>query len=636
MSSAESRAVFISYSSDDVEAAQRIATALHEAGIEVWFDRSELRGGDAWDQNIRRQIKECALFLPIISQTTERRPEGYFRLEWRLADNRTHHMGRTKSFLVPVCIDASVNQSFADVPDSFLAVHWTLLPSGEPNQGFVDNVKTLLSGPTAADAGRTRPSFPVGSRAPRAAHDESGSAVASRSPWLKRALIGTAVVAVLAVLGFVGFLKKAVATAETRIAVLQFEDLSDTPNAATGFAGGLQEEIIRKLGSLAGFTVLPPTSVSQYRDNPKSVFDMARELTTGYFVMGSVTRTADNKLQVTASLMTPSNNSVWDKRYDPVDGADRLAAQATVGTAIAEAVKTALAEQQKTQAAKKPTGSVNPFSTYTEAFNAFGRDRVTAAGLKALEQKLQAVVDDSPDFAAAWDLLGVVHSLTFAQGFDASAERLASARKAIETAVKLDPDLPDTIRSEGIFLAEALRDYPAAIAKFEALQLALPNSADSYGYLGAVYRHQGKWTEAMTSLQEARDLDAGNLTHLRTLEQLQVELRSIAVFNGARQTRTEILNFLTPGAAARGGAGRGPQQAGAAPGITIRLIPDRPDESYRQAVLGLLAQGNTSDGDDLFKGLNEAQAKAPRVIALKTDWLRRTNRLDDEIGRAHV
>ena len=432
--------------------------SLHEAGIEVWFDRSELRGGDAWDQNIRRQIKECALFLPIISQTTERRPEGYFRLEWRLADNRTHHMGRTKSFLVPVCIDASVNQSFADVPDSFLAVHWTLLPSGEPNQGFVDNVKTLLSGPTAADAGRTRPSFPVGSRAPRAAHDESGSAVASRSPWLKRALIGTAVVAVLAVLGFVGFLKKAVATAETRIAVLQFEDLSDTPNAATGFAGGLQEEIIRKLGSLAGFTVLPPTSVSQYRDNPKSVFDMARELTTGYFVMGSVTRTADNKLQVTASLMTPSNNSVWDKRYDPVDGADRLAAQATVGTAIAEAVKTALAEQQKTQAAKKPTGSVNPFSTYTEAFNAFGRDRVTAAGLKALEQKLQAVVDDSPDFAAAWDLLGVVHSLTFAQGFDASAERLASARKAIETAVKLDPDLPDTIRSEGIFLAEALRD----------------------------------------------------------------------------------------------------------------------------------------------------------------------------------
>jgi len=29
----------------------------------VWFDQSELRGGDAWDQTIRRQIKECTLAL---------------------------------------------------------------------------------------------------------------------------------------------------------------------------------------------------------------------------------------------------------------------------------------------------------------------------------------------------------------------------------------------------------------------------------------------------------------------------------------------------------------------------------------------------------------------------------------------
>jgi hypothetical protein len=32
----------------------------------VWFDESELRGGDAWDAKIRRQINECALFMPII------------------------------------------------------------------------------------------------------------------------------------------------------------------------------------------------------------------------------------------------------------------------------------------------------------------------------------------------------------------------------------------------------------------------------------------------------------------------------------------------------------------------------------------------------------------------------------------
>jgi len=46
-------AVFISYASQDGEAAKRICDALRAAGIEVWFDQSELRGGDVWDRQIR-------------------------------------------------------------------------------------------------------------------------------------------------------------------------------------------------------------------------------------------------------------------------------------------------------------------------------------------------------------------------------------------------------------------------------------------------------------------------------------------------------------------------------------------------------------------------------------------------------
>jgi hypothetical protein len=84
------RAVFLSYASEDATAAERIATSLLTGGIEVWFDKSELRGGDAWDQAIRKQIKTCALFLPVISHTTHDRREGYFRFEWKLAVYRSH------------------------------------------------------------------------------------------------------------------------------------------------------------------------------------------------------------------------------------------------------------------------------------------------------------------------------------------------------------------------------------------------------------------------------------------------------------------------------------------------------------------------------------------------------------------
>ena len=103
-SAAATQAVFMSYASEDALAAERICSALRAAGVEVWFDRSELRGGDAWDAAIRRQIKSCALFLPIISANTHARAEGYFRLEWRLAEERTHLMGRARAFIEPVSV----------------------------------------------------------------------------------------------------------------------------------------------------------------------------------------------------------------------------------------------------------------------------------------------------------------------------------------------------------------------------------------------------------------------------------------------------------------------------------------------------------------------------------------------------
>src|SRR3954469_3595783 len=102
-----SRAVFLSYASQDAEAARRICEALRAADVEVWFDQNELVGGDAWDAKIRKQIKDCALFVPIISANTQARLEGYFRLEWKLAEQRTHMMGKTTAFILPVCVDAT-------------------------------------------------------------------------------------------------------------------------------------------------------------------------------------------------------------------------------------------------------------------------------------------------------------------------------------------------------------------------------------------------------------------------------------------------------------------------------------------------------------------------------------------------
>src|SRR3954470_5508862 len=130
-----SQAVFLSYASQDAEAARRICDTLRAADVEVWFDQSELRGGDVWDAKIRKQIKDCALFVPIISANTQARLEGYFRLEWKLAEDRSHLMARGKPFIVPVTVDETSDRD-AHVPDSFLAIQWTRLPGGATQTDF--------------------------------------------------------------------------------------------------------------------------------------------------------------------------------------------------------------------------------------------------------------------------------------------------------------------------------------------------------------------------------------------------------------------------------------------------------------------------------------------------------------------
>jgi TolB-like protein len=164
--------VFISYSSDDRAAARMLRDTLTAAGLEVWYDENELGGGDAWDAKIRRQIRECDYFLPLISASTERRKEGYFRREWRLAAERTMDMADDVLFLLPVVID-DTSEASARVPDKFVSVQWLRAPGGIATPALEALIRRLLGGEHhAAPAPRpplvSRPSNPPVSSPPPA------------------------------------------------------------------------------------------------------------------------------------------------------------------------------------------------------------------------------------------------------------------------------------------------------------------------------------------------------------------------------------------------------------------------------------------------------------------------------------
>ncbi len=197
---APNKAVFLSYASQDAEVVRRIADALRAAGVEVWFDQNELVGGDAWDAKIRKQIKECALFVPVISANTQARREGYFRIEWKLAAQRTHAIAEGTPFLLPLVIDET-RDGEALVPSEFREVQWTRLPvrqaqglqpGGEVTAAFVARVKRLLESGVAQASSPALRSDAGGTPALR-------PDAAPRRRWVVPAIFGVAAIGALAI-----------------------------------------------------------------------------------------------------------------------------------------------------------------------------------------------------------------------------------------------------------------------------------------------------------------------------------------------------------------------------------------------------------------------------------------------------
>lgn len=137
------KAVFISYAREDLWAVQKLKAGLDAAGVNAWFDMERLESGDDFARKIQRHVARCSFFIAVISGTTQRRVEGWFRREWNWAVDRTHGMAHGAAFILPVCVD-DTSEVGALVPDEFMKAHWTRLPGGEVNAEFVSRLRELL------------------------------------------------------------------------------------------------------------------------------------------------------------------------------------------------------------------------------------------------------------------------------------------------------------------------------------------------------------------------------------------------------------------------------------------------------------------------------------------------------------
>jgi TolB-like protein/Flp pilus assembly protein TadD len=525
-----SGAVFISYASQDASAAERLVSALRAAGIDVWFDRSELRGGEAWDRQIRRQIHDCTLFIPIISAHTDARSEGYFRREWRLAVERMQDIADDACFLIPVVIDGTPD-AIARVPDRFREVQWTRMPEGATPAAFTERIVRLLSpnGPNGLTAARTvatrRPT-----EAPSAGSGTNPAAFRRLHPAL---LLGVACVVLATAFGLIyefALSKHPAATGrvavlaaqpdapapgsipDKSIAVLPFADMSEKHDQEY-FSDGLAEELLDLLAKTPGLRVIARTSSFYFKGKQASLTEIAKTLNVATILEGSV-RKSGNRLRVTTQLIrADTGEHLWSETYDR-DLKDIFQVQDDIAGAVVRALKATLLVKNG------PGDRTDNMDAYALLLQ--GRllsNQGSASDLRKATQVLQRAVELDPNYAAAWAALSdAFYSLSAYTDLDPDVEKdMESARAAVQKALSLNPDNAPAHYSRAIMRIVYEHDPKGAMEDIDAAQRSDPKVTKPFELVIVTGCHSGPcFQKYIREVSRDLELDPLNANTMQT------------------------------------------------------------------------------------------------------------------------
>jgi len=534
-----SHAVFLSYASQDTAAAQRICDALRAAGVEVWLDHSELRGGDAWDQKIREQIKTCALFVPVISANAHARTEGYFRLEWKLAVDRSYRLAPKQAFLLPVAIDDTPDDD-EQVPEKLREVQWTRLPAGETPPAFVERVRRLLS-PEAATAVRSSASAASGPRASSRSKPAVLAVIALLSAALVYFLIDrfwgakhgalsqpvtSAAPAAAASMG-------AFAPPPHSIAVLPFVNMSGDQDQEY-FSDGLTEELLNSLSRINELQVAARTSSFSFQGQHPDIATVARKLNVAAVLEGSVRRSG-NTVRITAQLINAVTGfHLWSQTYDRNLG-DVLQLQTEIANAVASALKITLLGD--TAARIESGGTRNPaaFDAYLRATRAADTRHAEADEQIAIAAYTEAIRLD-PNYALAY--AGRSRALAGASEYATAAtrsEEFAGAQADAQRAIELAPALPEGHVALGVVFEDAALDFSHASAEYERAAALAPGNANALRSNGRFAVYMGHADAGIQAARRAIVLDPLNHTSHYVLGLALFSARQYAAAIAAQQ-----------------------------------------------------------------------------------------------------
>src|SRR6184192_2988095 len=328
---------------------------------------------------------------------------------------------------------------------------------------------------------------------------------------------------------------------EKSIAVLPFANLSED-KANAYFAEGIQDEILTRLSKIADLKVISRTSTQHYKNAPKHLPEIAKQLGVAYILEGSVQKSAD-ALRVNVQLIKAANDSdLWADTFDR-KLIDIFSVESEVAKAIADQLQSKLSGREEQVIAARPTENIEAYDAYLRGLAYNLKTQSTPANVLGAQKYLREAVRLDPKFALAWALLSYVDAFGYLTlNLQPTVALREEARQAAETALTLQPNLGEAVLAKGHYHYACLKDYDTAVRYFEQARQFLPNSSRIPEQLAYVARRRGQWDRSESHFNEAERLDPRNVSLLTQEAQSYVCLRRFAE---ALRKLDQVLN-ITP------------------------------------------------------------------------------------------
>jgi len=282
------------------------------------------------------------------------------------------------------------------------------------------------------------------------------------------------------------------------VVVFPFENLG--PPQHDYFVAGLTEEITSRLAMIGSVGVISRTSALQYDRSGKSIEQIGADLGVSYILEGTVRwaqgSSSVSRVRVTPHLVEVAHDSeVWSKSYDE-ELVEIFSVQSDIAEQVIQELDLTLVESERQALRNRPTDNLDAYQSYLRGLDNATRDYYLEANHRATVELYRNAVDLDPDFALAWTALSMEHSYIYHLRFDTTDERRADARRAVDRALQLRPEMPEAHLALGLYYYRCFRDYDNALAELSIARHGLPNDAELFMALGAVRRRQGQWQES--------------------------------------------------------------------------------------------------------------------------------------------